>query len=653
MTKVEQVFDDDYREPTEDERVARRILALAISLTNARRARSTSELRRDFYPDLGDAAFKKAFRRDRDRLMTTGIVLHEAGRRDRESTWVVDERASFTSEGALSPDDALALDFLLLPLASDPSFPYGRDLRHALNKIDRSFDGTSTASIPAHARQRDSNLTKVEDCLTNHHGALIEYERADGSLVRRTVAPYGLFYMRDCAYLVAARVEGGATAAEPPHTYNLSRLRSLREVRSFSYDIPEDFDIRDYKRLPFQLGPVRYEATFDSPGQAAQSVHAVSDEGAAAAWAIAKGLHPVQPPSLVDEWKRRLRHAAELVVDTDACGAHELPSVTVPPTRPTRIRKTRRGGPSSVRAGRKDGTDRIRELVALLGSLSKTGDSVSLEAIAQRLGISRDEARSLMDIMCSSAGEESCGLLISSNEDETEFTLQYPGVAGRPVRLTLSETIAVYHGLDLCGLADDDPLRMQIHEAFASPGVRMEEIRRALGEGSDVIDKNLLACAWAQVEERVVEFGYQGLKDVTCRTRHALVRHLSRKNDVWYASCHDTDLGQDRTFRLDRMTNVVLKEVRRIPSSSVSSPCYVGVTFLHTTYYSMFEWPGLDVFDEVDGVIHGVIPYYGQCSTWLPQRIAACEGTLIIDDSRIMQEARDYARRCLEQPCNT
>ena len=76
------------------------------------------------------------------------------------------------------------------------------------------------------------------------------------------------------------------------------------------------------------------------------------------------------------------------------------------------------------RSGRKDNTERIRDVVALFGSLSRRGDSVSIEAISNRLGVSIEEAHKLMNIVCCASGEEGSHLPISSNEDETEFTLR-------------------------------------------------------------------------------------------------------------------------------------------------------------------------------------------------------------------------------------
>jgi hypothetical protein len=299
-----------------------------------------------------------------------------------------------------------------------------------------------------------------------------------------------------------------------------------------------------------------------------------------------------------------------------------------------------------ARAPRRDGTVRVRELVALIGSLSRTGDVITLDAISKRLGLRESEARTMMDIICSASGEQSVGLLISANEEQTEFTLQYPGCKGRPVRLTRAETAAVMHGLDLCGIGEDDPLRQRVSSALASPEVSIAEIRRALGEGS--YDENLMTCVWAQVEERVLSFDYKGARDEAPRRRHVLVRSIRRGGNTWHVRAFDTVIRQDRTFRLDRMTDAVLGEVQRIPQEPTGEPeRRIGIQFATPEYYHMFPWPGIRVLSEVDGIIRADIPYFGEHSDWLVCRLAACEGTVTVDDASVMERSRAWALELL------
>ena len=292
--------------------------------------------------------------------------------------------------------------------------------------------------------------------------------------------------------------------------------------------------------------------------------------------------------------------------------------------------------------GRKDGTERVRELVALLGSLSEVGDTISLDAISSRLGISRDDARTMMDIICMASGEETGGLLISSNDDETEYTLQYLNTRGRPLRLTTPETIAVLHALDLAGVDEHDQLRRRLSEALTSPKVLIEEVRQSLGAPSE--DPSLIACAQAQAQQRLLSFRYQGIRDHEPRIRTALVRRLRLSGEHWHVDAFDTEIEQDRTFRIDRMSEPVLCGPASLPQEEHTEQTEVHVIFNDMKYLTMFDWPNLRITSEQAGVIRGVLPYYDNGSTWLLRRICACRGTFVVEDERIMQAAREYAR---------
>lgn len=306
-------------------------------------------------------------------------------------------------------------------------------------------------------------------------------------------------------------------------------------------------------------------------------------------------------------------------------------------------------GTKAQRTGRKNNNERVRELIALLGSLSKTGDSVSIDAISRRLGLTLEEAESLMDIVCQASSEEWGGLLISANDEGTEFTLQYPGIRGRPVRLTKAESFALIHALDLAGIPQKDSLRERLLGAFSSPQVDEKVVRQALGGESLTEQSPLFLCARSQVERRSLTFLYKGLKDSVPRPRIAAVRMLTMQDDHWYVSAHDLDLGEERTFRVDRMAQVSIGPAFVPPiNAEAEEPEMVGITIADTTYYTMFDWPGLRVIRTTSNAIYGKIPYYGTRSTWLLRRICAGKGRIIVDDKRIMDNARKYAATLLE-----
>lgn len=307
---------------------------------------------------------------------------------------------------------------------------------------------------------------------------------------------------------------------------------------------------------------------------------------------------------------------------------------------------------STHNAGRKRSTERIRELVAILGSLSKQGDRVTLTALCQRLGLSHTEASNLMSIVCQASGKEYGGLLVSANDDMSEFTLEYPAIHGRPIRLTASETIALVHALDLVGISENDSLRKRLQSAFSSDEVNAREVRKALGVRTNAdIEKALMTCAQSQAESRMISFDYRGLADDQPRQRCVLVRRLRMNNNCWLVDAHDLDRLADRTFRVDRMNNVTLGTLGRLPHKVDDGPHstrLVKVKFTDVTYLTLFDWNGLCITRSTPSFVEGTLPYYGPRSDWLTRRIIACGGALLVEDECIMHQAKEYARILLE-----
>lgn len=305
----------------------------------------------------------------------------------------------------------------------------------------------------------------------------------------------------------------------------------------------------------------------------------------------------------------------------------------------------------SQRSGRKDSTERMRELIAILGSLSHTGDAVTIDAISSRMGISHNEAADMMNIVCQASGEESSGLLISANDDMTEFVLQYPQVHGRPIRLTNAETVALTHALDLVGIEQDDEIRSRLKAAFTSPEIEERDVRNALGTRTEAPTSALYACAQAQAEQYVLDFWYQGVRDNAPRRRHAAVDKIFSQENVWYIEARDLDILQHRTFRVDRMTEARLGapiggiDTHEQPSSPKSR--MVEIAFADERYLTMFDWPGLVIQSRTTETIHGRIPYYGEGNDWLIRRLASCGGDVLVHDRRIMRLTYKYIQQQL------
>lgn len=305
---------------TKDDERARRIGSLALEFMNAAGPLPSSEIARHFYPALSPDSFRRAFSRDREALLTCGIVVAERRRPGLESSWEVDEEASFPQGAELAPLEAAALEISCQPLLDDPTFPFTRDLRIALAKLTRSFAEGLVVAPAASATETRATAT-LRECLMAGHAARISYTDARGRESERLIAPYGFFSLGKALYLVAGRVdEKGTPQEDGTRTYRTDRVRAAVAIPTVAVEVPADFCVDDWRRLPFQMGSAQVPCTFLIPADRQDDAGRITrgqgtleategglawtvgacDPTAAARWAVAQGIVPQAPGALVD-----------------------------------------------------------------------------------------------------------------------------------------------------------------------------------------------------------------------------------------------------------------------------------------------------------------------------------------------------------------
>lgn len=302
---------------TGDDDRARRICSLALAFMNAPGPLPSSEVARRFYPELSADSFRRAFSRDRVLLAACGIRVCEGPRRS-EATWTADEGTSFAGELTMGPAEAAVLEVACQPLLEDPEFPLAGDLRFALAKLTRTFaypvaPGTGITRAGSRAE------TAVRDALVRGRALAVTYTDAAGRTSERRLAPYGTFGLRGVTYLVAARLDGGSPGDADVRTYRMDRISRASVLEGTEVQVPEGLSVATWRRLPFQLGEKVGTATFRVPRARAEELRRaaggrgsfterdgallwevdVSDVRAAASWAVAQGIEPVAPESLV------------------------------------------------------------------------------------------------------------------------------------------------------------------------------------------------------------------------------------------------------------------------------------------------------------------------------------------------------------------
>ena len=304
----------------------------------------------------------------------------------------------------------------------------------------------------------------------------------------------------------------------------------------------------------------------------------------------------------------------------------------------------RRGG------GRKGSEELTRTLLALLGALDSEGDTITADAVASRLGISREKALRHIEMLCTVTNEQGTYLPLYISDDGSEVTLAFDGeLRGRPCRLTVAETRAIAHALDRIGLATDDPTRVALRSSFSANPADDGDVSRFLaGDGGPEETEAISVCAQALLDGVALSFPYRGVEDPMPRRRTVEPERLRHSGSHWYLDGYDLDRGGERSFRLDRMGTPSVTDALP-PSLEPREPVErdVELRFADRTYLDVLDWPDLHDLHEDDGVLVGSIPYYG--GEWLVRRIAACGGSVTTDDFALAAQVRVWAMRTLDE----
>src|SRR5512138_1503154 len=158
-----------------------RLLDLAALLLKAAEPVSWREIQEQFpddYGGSGEAAIRK-FERDKADLLELGIpVRWAAGDEDLPAGYVLDKDEFYLPDLRLAPED-LALLYLAGSAAlANGSFPYARDLAHALNKLSFAARAPGASEAAALAAKRLSAGDDEGDAAPDVAGRLEELSRA-------------------------------------------------------------------------------------------------------------------------------------------------------------------------------------------------------------------------------------------------------------------------------------------------------------------------------------------------------------------------------------------------------------------------------------------------------------------------------------------
>lgn len=647
---------DSHLNMTSDDQRAARVLTLAVKFFGATLPIPASTINADLYPDLDSASFSRQFLRDRELLASFGIVIREVESFDNDTRWQVDESSSYVQGEGLGTKDACMLYVLCHDMAFDQAFPYRDELRMALAKISRMYRGSFIPHTDTTTPAQHKLLAVLVSCMSNRHGVAVSYTDAQGTTSNRTLALLGSFGLRGNTYFVASRVKNdGTLVPDSVRTYRLDRFQKARELPTCSYQVPLDFAVSDYERLPFQMGDTIGTARFaipsvlgkqlaralathgqthDEPGESVWEV-AYSDVTAAAAWAVGSGISPIAPDELCAAWQTVLSDTASAKL-YDPGLSSSIYTNQAPQRKP---------------AGRKGSIAVARQLVALATSLTREGEVITAQNIATTLGISFDEARHLIALVSLGSGESIDYLPVILSDDDDEVSLmEGAALGGRRVRLTLSETIALTAALTELGVNQDDPLVRILTASYAAPSFSREDVERTLETPSSASDSaTLRQCSQAISAGRGLSFLYRPVSGGEPTQRSVIPQLVRRSDDSWYLDGYDLVRQDQRVFRIDRMSE--LEEIDApmpVPSfQREQAEQMVTVHFADQRYLDLFHWDGMQLLAQDDAGTTVQLPQYG--GTWLVRHLAACAGTVRIDDEQLATQVRSFAQELLNR----
>ncbi len=263
-----------------------RLLDLAALLLKAAEPVSWREIQEQFpedYGGSGEAAIRK-FERDKADLLELGIpVRWAAGDEDLPAGYVLDKDEFYLPDLKLPPED-LALLYLAGSAAlANGSFPYARDLAHALNKLSfaaRAPGASESAAVAARALSADeagdggiaSRLEELSRAIAHKKRVHVAYAGAKRrERTERDVEPYGLFRQGGAWYLV-----GWCLLRSAIRTFHVARIESLAvnpsAPRTPDFQPRKDFSLADHAaREPWEFyehAPVRCRVRIDAAAPA-------------------------------------------------------------------------------------------------------------------------------------------------------------------------------------------------------------------------------------------------------------------------------------------------------------------------------------------------------------------------------------------------
>ncbi len=294
-----------------------------------------------------------------------------------------------------------------------------------------------------------------------------------------------------------------------------------------------------------------------------------------------------------------------------------------------------------------------RRLLALL-HLFEPDAEIPLSVIAQTMGTTEAEAaRDLELLSCCGASDDASDLIPVYVEDGVVTVFNPLPTLDRPVRLSAGEARALSLALHLAGVESGDPLLSKLDEVSALDDVSDEELEKVLlATAAGEVGERLKDISVAIDSSRLLELEYLRAGDSAPSSRVVEPMAIVQERGVWYVEGFCRSAGALRTFRLDRIRRLTLREetfTRRELAANgaafVSDGLPVATIRLAPEEdFDAREWPGARMIEqEADGSVLVSVPYGG--TGWIARQVAARLGrATVIEPAEIRDAVASLAR---------
>ena len=525
-------------------RKAERLLALTSILQQGRPV-TLSELREqyDLYEGNNEDSARRKFERDKAELRDLGVEIATIKYDDIPAYWI--QRESVKKTLIRWTDEELdTLAVLTATIGDDATGA-------ALAKLAGSSGAFAVDEPPATIAMDLTIPGEVSEAIAEHRQLAIRYRNAEGVESERTIEPWDIRTRNGLLYIVGFDLQ-----SDEERTFRVDRL----------VDEPTLGGPADHERPDGPPRPVYPDERFDIDAQVPASLRddlaaaggRVTGEGddwlevqfpqarsePVLGWALRSGAVIVAPPELAEEARAR----AERLVRRHRGRAAAVPR---PPIRPARTSTL-----SSVRL------ERLLALPTWLGERK----GVTREEIASAFAITLEEVDAELELldMIDVPGIGSVGEV----EDRNGQIVYHRFVQEPVAKLTPTDA------LRLMLLVETGAAVLSETEAPALRSIA-ERLREALPASAQVEfagleHAELDGIKQAIREGQLVQFEYKGRKDTRWRDRDVAPSRLMVANGAIYLAGTDVHSGEERNFRLDRMTNVTL--AGPIPAARVGTP---------------------------------------------------------------------------------